>query len=67
MLHLVAKLPESLPQMWENTYIQKLGHTLGQYGANQTTEPPVLSFVENSTEYVTNIFGDKNAKVYYID
>jgi hypothetical protein len=67
MLHLVAKLPESLPQMWENTYIQKLGHTLGQYGANQTAELPVLSFVENSTNYVTDIFGDKNAKVYYID
>ena len=67
MLHLVAKEKESLPQMWENTYIQKLGHTLGQYGANNIAEPPVLSFAETAEEYITTIFSDKNAKVYYID
>lgn len=67
MLHLVAKKSESCPQMYENTYIQKLGGTLGQYGANEICEPPVLSFCENAKQDIEKIFNDKNAKVYYIN
>ncbi len=67
MLHLVAKKHESCPKMYENTYIQKLGGTLGQYGANEVCEPPVLSFCENAKQDIVTVFDDKNAKVYYID
>ena len=67
MLHLVSKEKESCPKMQNNTYIQKLGHTLGQYGANEVAEPPVLSFCENAEQDIKAVFGDKNAKIYYID
>lgn len=66
MLHLVAKEPESCPKMWNNTYIQNVGKTLGQYGANKETEPEILPFDENAQEYIDNIFCDKDAKVYGI-
>ena len=65
MLHLVAKKEESCPLMSNNTYINKLGHTLGQYGGNENEEPANHSYDERVEEIITNIFGDKNSKVYY--
>lgn len=66
MLHLVAKNPESCPKMDGNTYVQKLGMTLGQYGANEEAEPANHSFDERVCKTVSEIFCDKNAKVYGI-
>jgi len=67
MLHLVALKSESCPEMHDNTYIQHLGGMIGQYGANEVKEPEIEIFDENAEEKIFNIFGDKNAKVYYIE
>ncbi len=67
MLHLVAKEKESCPIMYNNTYINKLGQTLGQYGANEIEEPANHSYDERVEEIIISVFGDKNAKVYYIE
>ncbi len=67
MLHLVALKQESCPEMHDNTYIQHLGGMIGQYGANEVKEPEVEIFDENAEDKILNIFGDKNAKVYYIE
>ena len=66
MLHLVALKDEFCPVMQNNTYIQHLGATLGQYGANELAEPENLPFNNNAKDYIENIFGDKTAKIYYI-
>lgn len=66
MLHLVAKKAESCPVMYNNTYIQSFGMTLGQYGANEITEPANESFDEYAEEKIAKIFHDKDAKVYAI-
>jgi hypothetical protein len=67
MLHLVALKAESCPEMYNNTYAQKLGLTLGQYGANEVAEPEILTFDADAESKIKNVFKDKNAKVYYID
>ncbi len=50
MIHLVAHKQESLPHMHHNTYVQHQGGLLGQYGANEVSEPPILPFDEASLE-----------------
>lgn len=64
MLHLVAKDRESLPEMYGNTYVQKLGLSLGQYGSWENGEPLNIVFDERAAERIEKVFGDKNAKVY---
>ena len=64
MLHLVARKRESLPKMYENTYAQLLGYPLGQYGENESHEPPILPFDEHAEKSVAEIFGDEGARVY---
>lgn len=66
MLHLVAESSTSCPKMSGNTYIQHLGQTLGQYGGKENGEPPILSFDENADKTIENVFGEKDATVYYI-
>lgn len=66
MLHLVAKKQESCPDMHDNIYIQHLGGKIGQYGANEIEEPENLSFDEKAEQKITEVFGDKNAQVYWI-
>ncbi|MBE6562071.1 MAG: hypothetical protein E7662_13200 [Ruminococcaceae bacterium] len=66
MLHLVAQKQESCPVMSGNTYIQKLGQTLGQYGGSEIAEPANHSFDENAEIIIRNVFGDKDAVVYFI-
>ena len=66
MLHLVAKKNESCPVMKNNTYIQHKGMMIGQYGGNETKEPPILLFDENAEQTICNVFGDTNAKIYCI-
>ena len=65
MLHLVALKDEYCPKMSGNTYIQKLGGMLGQYGGNENGEPEILTFDENAEKTIKEVFGDKEAKVYY--
>lgn len=66
MLHLVAKKAESCPKLDGNTYIQKYGMTLGQYGPNEHSEPEIIGFFDNAEEKITSVMGDKNAKIYYL-
>ena len=67
MLHLVALKDEYCAQMNGNTYIQHLGGRLGQYGGNEEQEPENLIFDENAEKKIQNVFGDRSAKVYYIE
>lgn len=67
MLHLVAKEPESLPEMARNVYVQHMGATLGQYGANQNGEPEMLVFDNKADETIARILKDAGAEVYEIE
>lgn len=67
MLHLVAREVESLPDMYNNLYVQQKGLMLGQYGANREAEPPILSFDEHTEQTVETVLGDQNAKIYIIE
>lgn len=64
MLHLVTLKKDSLPVLERNVYVQVIGETLGQYGANEQTEPPILPFDENADQTIQNIFHDQGASVY---
>jgi hypothetical protein len=66
MVHLVAEKAESLPRMYNNTYVQYAGNDLGQYGANEVKEPPILIFDNNIKETIDKVLCDENAKVYMI-
>ncbi|MBQ2667714.1 MAG: hypothetical protein IJF56_03715 [Clostridia bacterium] len=66
MLHLVAKKPESCPQLQGNTYVQQIGYPLGQYGANEQAEPPVQIFNDNAEHTVRTVFGDQTAVIVSI-
>ncbi|MBQ8311544.1 MAG: hypothetical protein IJX80_11090 [Clostridia bacterium] len=67
MVHLVAKEPESCPVMYRNTYIQKAGLMLGQYGANREKEPEILYFDKHIDESVYDVMKDEGAKIYVIE
>jgi hypothetical protein len=67
LLHLVALENTSLPYMDGNTYIQYLGGKIGQFGENKIKEPENLDFDTGVEDKIQNIFGDKNAKIYYIE
>ena len=66
MLHLVAKKQESCPTLKSNTYVQTLGHTLGQYGGNEISEPATLAFDERADRVIADVFGETDATVYGI-
>lgn len=67
LLHLVALEKTSLAYMDGNTYIQHLGGKIGQYGENKITEPENITFDMDADGVIGDIFGDKNAKIYYIE
>ncbi|MBQ2890689.1 MAG: hypothetical protein IJE44_03475 [Clostridia bacterium] len=67
IFHIVAEEETSLPTMYNNTYVQKYGMTLGQYGSNKEKEPEIVGFYPNAEEFVQETMGDKDAKVYYIE
>lgn len=67
MLHLVAQKDSFCPTMKNNTYIQHIDATLGQYGGNEVKEPDIIKFDQNAKQSIKDIFGDKEAKVYYIE
>ena len=64
MLHLVAKTANSLPKMERNIYMQHKDGTLGQYGANEISEPDVEMFGDNVKEIIENVFKDNGAKIH---
>ena len=66
MLHLVARDKESLPQMYNNTYIQKLGLSLGQYGSKENGEPMNIVFDEIAEKRIEETLKDKDAVVRFI-
>lgn len=66
LVHLVAQKEEFLPELHDNTYIQKYGMTLGQYGAKENAVPETIAFFEDAEKKVKEVFCDENAKVYYI-
>ncbi len=66
-LHLCAITDEHCPTLDNNTYIQNLGKPLGKYSGYSKIDPPRHIFDMQAEEKINNIFGDKNAKVYYID
>jgi hypothetical protein len=63
MIHIVAKEEESLPIMRKNTYAQKKGFMLGQYGANHNAEPPILPFDEKVKNVIATTLGEPDANV----
>lgn len=64
LLHLVAKKEEYLPKLSGNSYIQNRGGMLGQFGANEVSEPSVIMFCD-AENAIKNIFGDANAKIAF--
>ena len=66
-LHLCAITDEHCPTVDNNTYIQNLGGPLGKFGGYGKTVPPIQKFDMDAQQKINNIFGDKNAKVYYIE
>ena len=63
MLHLVARERESLPQLYGNTYIQKDGGMLGQYGENLVQEPEIVMYNQNVQEVILEQWDDVDAKI----
>lgn len=66
MLHLVAEKEEYMPKMNNNTYIQNVGGMLGQFGGKEKGEPEILSFDNNASNILKNVFKDENATVLKI-
>ena len=63
MVHLVARKQESCPIMDGNIYVQNFGRPLGQYGAIEIAEPPIMVFDETAEDVIRENFGDKNAVI----
>ena len=40
---------------------------IGQFGANEVSEPDIEIFNENAETIINEVFGDRTAKVYFID
>ena len=66
MLHLVAAEQASCPAMWENTYVQYDGACLGQHGGQEGGEPPIYPFDADAERVITEVFGERDPKVYHI-
>jgi hypothetical protein len=67
MIHMVAKENASCANMYENTYIQKYGMTLGVYGAYEFAEPETIGFFDNAEEKIRKDYGDRDAKVFFLE
>jgi len=66
LLHLVALKDEYCPTLNKNTFIQRAGSMLGQYGGNEISEPKIEFYDEYLDSKIKDVFGDKNAKVFVI-
>ncbi len=67
MVHLVAEAQSFCPEMHDNVYVQYAGGMLGQYGGKEAGDPPILWFDESIEATVSEILGDRNAKVYVLE
>ena len=65
-LHLVAKKESSCPSLDRNTYIQRVGGSLGSYGANEFEQVENLIFDDVADEKIKEIFKDKSSVTYGI-
>ena len=66
ILHTVARKESSLPILEGNTYIQELGADLGLYGANEASEPEVITFDKDVGEKLSNVIKESGAKIYFV-
>ena len=66
MIHLVARDRESCPLMHGNTYAQKCGLMLGQYGANRESEPPIIRFDESVGSVIESELCERDATVIFL-
>lgn len=66
LVHLVAEKAEYCPKMYRNTYVQKFGMTLGQYGAKENGAPEVIAFYEDAEDKLRTVMGETDATVYYL-
>ena len=66
MIHTVSKYKDSCPVMYANTYVQKKGLMLGQYGENCESEPPMLVFDENVSNTIKEQLCEEDAEVFII-
>ncbi len=66
-LVLAALTDEDCPKLDGNTYIQHLGGPLGRYGGYGVTRLERMVFDLEAEEKINTVFGDKTAKVYYVD
>lgn len=66
MLHLVAHEQESVPKLYNNTYIQNSGGLIGQYGQFNGKAPEMLVFDEKAREHVVKQLGDSEAIVHTV-
>ena len=66
-MHICALTNEDCPVMDGNTYIQNLNGPLGKFGAVVPEAPKRLTYDMDAEKNINTVFGDKNAKVYYIE
>ena len=66
MLHLVAQKQESCPLLRANRYLQYADGMLGQYGANERSEPEIMRFDEKIAETIHSVLGDDEAEIYVL-
>jgi len=66
LLHLCCTTMADYPVVDHNAYVQTFGRTLGQFGADGVSDPPILSFFETSDKEILEVVGDKHPTVYFI-
>ncbi|MBR5308310.1 MAG: hypothetical protein IKU43_06030 [Clostridia bacterium] len=66
LLFIACSLPQSLPTMSGNTYIQHENGLLGRFGANGLGGDETHVYDTDCESVIMDIFGDKEAKVYII-
>jgi hypothetical protein len=67
MLHIVSANEESCPEMYRNSYVQKHGMTLAQFGGMENGLPATHSFFEDSERIIKHVIKEKDGEVYYLD
>lgn len=63
MVHLVAHDEESVPRLYNNTYIQKNGGILGEYGTYSGTALEVIPFDQNAKARIEKQLNDQGSVV----
>jgi hypothetical protein len=66
-VHLVSLKDEYCPTLDGNTFIQRAGNILGQYGGNELVEPKIEFYDEYLDDKIHDIFKDKSAKIIVVE